>query len=58
MKLIGKVPLGFLVLNVVAIMFAMWRAQIHPASNDRQAIFDAMKGRVLAYGEIVGRFGG
>jgi Raf kinase inhibitor-like YbhB/YbcL family protein len=33
-------------------------ALIHPASHDRQAIFDAMKGHVLAYGEIVARFGG
>jgi len=39
-------------------VYALDVAQIHPTSHDRQAVFDAMKGHVLAYGEIVGRFGG
>jgi Raf kinase inhibitor-like YbhB/YbcL family protein len=39
-------------------IYALDVAQIHPTLNDRQAVFDAMKGHVLAYGEIVGRFGG
>ena len=30
----------------------------HPASRDRDAMMDAMTGHVLAYGEIVGLFGG
>jgi Raf kinase inhibitor-like YbhB/YbcL family protein len=39
-------------------VYALDVALIHPASHDRQAILDAMKGHILAYGEIVGRFGG
>jgi Raf kinase inhibitor-like YbhB/YbcL family protein len=39
-------------------VYALDVAQIHPTSRERQAVFEAMKGHVLAYGEIVGRFGG
>lgn len=39
-------------------LYAIDVAQIHPASRDRDAVMQAMKGRVLAYGEIVGSFGG
>ncbi|HEX3948532.1 MAG TPA: YbhB/YbcL family Raf kinase inhibitor-like protein [Steroidobacteraceae bacterium] len=38
-------------------LYALGVAQIQPASRDRNAVMDAMKGRVLAYGEIVGLFG-
>ncbi|HEY2780140.1 MAG TPA: YbhB/YbcL family Raf kinase inhibitor-like protein [Steroidobacteraceae bacterium] len=39
-------------------LYAIDVAQIHPASRDRDGVMQAMKGRVLAYGEIVGFFGG
>jgi hypothetical protein len=39
-------------------LYALDVAQIEPVSRDRDAVMDAMKGRVLAYGEIVGSFGG
>ena len=39
-------------------LYALDVAQIHPASHDRDAVTDAMTGHVLAYGEIVGLFGG
>jgi Raf kinase inhibitor-like YbhB/YbcL family protein len=39
-------------------LYALDVPQIHPASDDRDAVMDAMTGHVLAYGEIVGLFGG
>ena len=33
-------------------------AQIHPSSGDRDAVMEAMRDHVLAFGEIVGLFGG
>jgi Raf kinase inhibitor-like YbhB/YbcL family protein len=39
-------------------LYALDLPQVHPASRDRAAVMDAMKGHVLAYGEIVGLFGG
>ena len=39
-------------------LYALDVPQVHPASRDRDAVMDAMKGRVLAYGEMVGLFGG
>jgi len=39
-------------------LYALDVSQIHPASHDRDAVMDAMTGHVLAYGEIVGLFGG
>jgi hypothetical protein len=38
-------------------LYALDAAQIHPASRDRDGVMDAMKGHVLAFGEIVGLFG-
>jgi Raf kinase inhibitor-like YbhB/YbcL family protein len=39
-------------------LYALDAAQIHPASGDRDAVMDAMKSHVLAFGEIVALFGG
>jgi Raf kinase inhibitor-like YbhB/YbcL family protein len=39
-------------------LYALDVPQIHPSSHDRAAVMDAMIGHVLAYGEIVGLFGG
>jgi Raf kinase inhibitor-like YbhB/YbcL family protein len=39
-------------------VYALDVPQIVPASRDREGVMNAMKGRVLAYGEIVGLFGG
>ncbi len=39
-------------------LYALDVAQIHPASQDRDAMMEAMQGHVLAYGEIAGFFGG
>jgi Raf kinase inhibitor-like YbhB/YbcL family protein len=39
-------------------VYALDVSQIHPASRDREAVMDAMAGHVLAYGEMVGLFGG
>jgi hypothetical protein len=38
-------------------VYALDVPQIVPASRDREGVMNAMKGRVLAYGEIVGLFG-
>ena len=39
-------------------LYALDVPQLHPASRDRDGVMDAMTGHVLAYGEIVGLFGG
>ena len=39
-------------------VYALDVPQIVPASRDREGVMNAMKGRVLAYGEIAGLFGG
>lgn len=39
-------------------LYALDIPQIHPATLDRDAVMDAMTGHVLAFGEIVGLFGG
>ncbi len=39
-------------------LYALDIAQIHPATRDREAVMEAMTGHVLAFGEIVGLFGG
>jgi Raf kinase inhibitor-like YbhB/YbcL family protein len=39
-------------------LYALDVAQVHPASRDRDAVMNAMTGHVLAYGEMVGFFGG
>jgi hypothetical protein len=39
-------------------LYALDVPQIHPARFDRAGVMDAMSGHVLAYGEIVGLFGG
>jgi Raf kinase inhibitor-like YbhB/YbcL family protein len=39
-------------------LYALDVPQIHPASHQRDAVMEAMTGHVLAYGEIVGLFGG
>jgi Raf kinase inhibitor-like YbhB/YbcL family protein len=39
-------------------VYALDAAQIHPATADRDAVMEAMKGHVLGFGEIVGLFGG
>jgi Raf kinase inhibitor-like YbhB/YbcL family protein len=39
-------------------LYALDVAQLHPASRDRDAVMNAMTGHVLAYGEMVGFFGG
>ena len=39
-------------------LYALDVPQIHPARPDRDGVMDAMTGHVLAYGEIVGLFGG
>jgi Raf kinase inhibitor-like YbhB/YbcL family protein len=39
-------------------LYALDVPQIYPATRDRDAVMRAMKGRVLAYGEIAGLFGG
>jgi hypothetical protein len=39
-------------------LYALDVPQIHPAAPDRNGVMDAMIGHVLAYGEIVGLFGG
>jgi hypothetical protein len=39
-------------------LYALDVAQLHPASRDRDAMMNAMTGHVLAYGEVVGFFGG
>ena len=39
-------------------LYALDIPQIHPAAHGRDAVMDAMTGHVLAYGEIVGSFGG
>jgi Raf kinase inhibitor-like YbhB/YbcL family protein len=49
-------PMG--IHNYVFRIYALDVAQIQPTTRNRQALFDAMKGHVLAYGELVGRFGG
>jgi Raf kinase inhibitor-like YbhB/YbcL family protein len=38
-------------------VYALDVPQIKPVSNDRPGVLDAMKGHILAYGELVGRFG-
>jgi Raf kinase inhibitor-like YbhB/YbcL family protein len=38
-------------------IYALDAAQIRPASPDRDAMMEAMKGHVLAFGEIAGLFG-
>jgi Raf kinase inhibitor-like YbhB/YbcL family protein len=38
-------------------VYALDVAKIDPASSDREGVMAAMKGRVLAYGEIAGIFG-
>jgi Raf kinase inhibitor-like YbhB/YbcL family protein len=38
-------------------VYALDVPKIDPASPDREGVMAAMKGRVLAYGEIVGMFG-
>jgi Raf kinase inhibitor-like YbhB/YbcL family protein len=44
--------------NYVFRVYALDAQQIQPTARDRQALFNAMQGHVLAYGELVGRFGG
>ena len=39
-------------------LYALDVPQVHPASRDREGVMNAMTGHVLAYGEIVGLFGG
>ena len=39
-------------------LYALDVAQVHPASRDREGVMNAMTGHVLAYGEMVGLFGG
>jgi len=39
-------------------LYALDILQIHPARLDREGMLEAMTGHVLAYGEIVGLFGG
>jgi Raf kinase inhibitor-like YbhB/YbcL family protein len=39
-------------------LYALDVAQLHPVSRDRDAVMNAMTGHVLAYGEMVGFFGG
>lgn len=39
-------------------LYALDVPQIHPANRERDSVMDAMTGHVLAYGEIVGLFGG
>ena len=39
-------------------LYALDVPQVHPASRDRDGVMNAMTGHVLAYGEIVGLFGG
>jgi Raf kinase inhibitor-like YbhB/YbcL family protein len=39
-------------------VYALDVPKIEPASSDRDGVMAAMKGRVLAYGEIAGMFGG
>ena len=39
-------------------LYALDVAQIHPPRHDRDGVMDAMTGHVLAYGEMVGLFGG
>ena len=39
-------------------LYALDVAQMHPPSRDRDAVMNAMTGHVLAYGEMVGFFGG
>jgi Raf kinase inhibitor-like YbhB/YbcL family protein len=39
-------------------LYALDVPQLHPASRDRDGVMNAMTGHVLAYGEIVGLFGG
>jgi hypothetical protein len=31
--------------------------RLKPLSDDKQALLDAMRGHIIAYGELVGRFG-
>jgi hypothetical protein len=39
-------------------LYALDVPEIHPASRDRDDVMEAMKGRILAFGEISGLFGG
>ncbi len=39
-------------------LYALDVPQLHPANRNRDGVMDAMTGHVLAYGEIVGLFGG
>jgi hypothetical protein len=39
-------------------VYALDVPQIHPAARDRDAVVEAMKGHILAFGEISGLFGG
>ena len=39
-------------------LYALDAAQIHPSSRDRDSVMEAMREHVLAFGEIVGSFGG
>jgi Raf kinase inhibitor-like YbhB/YbcL family protein len=39
-------------------VYALDVPTLHPADRDRQAIFEAMRGHVLAFGELQGFFGG
>jgi Raf kinase inhibitor-like YbhB/YbcL family protein len=39
-------------------LYALDVAQVHPGSRDRDGVMNAMTGHVLAYGEMVGLFGG
>jgi len=39
-------------------LYALDVPALHPVSRDREAIFDAMRGHVLAFGELRGLFGG
>lgn len=36
-------------------VYALDVAQVEPASKDREALMDAMKGHILGYGELIGR---
>lgn len=39
-------------------LYALDVPEIHPAPRDRNAVLEAMKGHILAFGEISGLFGG
>jgi phosphatidylethanolamine-binding protein (PEBP) family uncharacterized protein len=37
-------------------VYALDLSQLHPAPDDRQDLLNAMRGHIIAYGELVGRF--